>query len=73
MGNINWAFGDGGDARDLGEEAERFGYELREDGKWWNPKDDTDGDTIMTDDQMWQYVDDAIQSRLEDMAWRLAD
>ena len=72
-GNINWAFGDGGDVRDLGEEAERRGYECREDGKWWNPKYDTDGDTVMTEDQMWQYLDDAIQGDLEDMALRELD
>lgn len=71
-GNINWAFGDGGDVPDLGEDAARYGYELREDGKWWNPKDDTDGDTVKTDQQMSEYVEDACQSDLEAMAEREA-
>lgn len=33
-GNINWAFGDGGDVEDLGDAAARYRYEQCEDGKW---------------------------------------
>lgn len=61
-------FGDGGDIEDMSELAERYGYTLREDGKWWNEADDTNGDTIMTDEQMWQYVSDRRESDLEDIA-----
>ena len=61
-------FGDGGDCEDLSELAGRCGYSLREDGKWWNEADDTNGDTVMTDEQMWQYVSDQRESDLEDMA-----
>lgn len=72
-GNINWAFGDGGDVPDLIEEAARYGYELRDDGRWWNPADDTDGDTIKTDAEMWEYVEDAQQADLEAEAERYAE
>lgn len=33
-GNINWAFGDGGDEPDLCEAAEYYGYALHDDGLW---------------------------------------
>ena len=33
-GNINWAFGDGGNVEDLIEAAAHYNYELCEDGKW---------------------------------------
>lgn len=61
-------FGDGGNYEDLSELAERYGYSLGENGKWWNEADDTNGDTIMTDEQMWQYISDRRESDLEDMA-----
>lgn len=68
-GNINWAFGDGDDGSvDLIEVVERYGYSLREDGLWWNKKDDTDGDTVKTDQQMWEYVWDRQDSDAEDWA-----
>ena len=60
--------GDGGDDEDLVEAADRYGYSLRDDGTWWNEADDTDGDTIMTSEQMWQYVSDRREGDLEDMA-----
>lgn len=66
-------FGDGGDGMDLIEEAARYGYELRADGKWWNPADDTDGDTVKTEAEMWDYVEDARQSDSEAMAEREAE
>lgn len=67
-GNINWAYGDGGDVEDLGELAEGYGYSLRPDDKWWNEKDDTDGDTVKTDQEMWQYIWDMRESDAEDWA-----
>lgn len=33
-GNINWAFGDGGDVEDLADVAGSFGYSLGEDDLW---------------------------------------
>lgn len=69
-GNINWAFGDGGDVGDLIEECSRLGYEPlpNDDTRFWHPKDDTDGDTIKTEAEMWQYIEDYQQSVLEDAA-----
>ena len=61
-------FGDGGDVEDLSDLADRYEYSLRADGLWWNEADDTNGDTIMTDEQLWQYIDDCRESDLEDLA-----
>lgn len=61
-------FGDGGDGEDLADAAGRYGYSLRLDGRWWNEADDTDGDTIKTDAEMWQYVWDRRDSGAEDLA-----
>jgi hypothetical protein len=63
-GNINWAFGDGGDVEDLSELASRYGYSLNDDGKW-REVDDEPG---LSDEEMWQYVWDRRESDAEDMA-----
>lgn len=67
-GNINWAFGDGGDEDNLSEVAGQYGYIQHEYQYWWNPDDDTNGDTIKTDQEMWQYVWDRRESEAEDSA-----
>lgn len=66
-------FGDGGDVEDLSEIAGRYDYVPFQDathaeGHWWNPNDDTSGDTIKTDQQMWDYVNDRRESESEDWA-----
>ena len=62
-------FGDGGDGEDLEELAGRYGYSLMLDGfMWWNQDDDTNGDTIKTPEEMWEYVLSRRESDLEDMA-----
>lgn len=60
-------FGDGGDCEDLTECAGRYGYSLRDDGKWWNKDDDTDDDTVMTDEQMWAYISDRREDDLREI------
>jgi hypothetical protein len=63
-GNINWAFGDGGDVEDLVECAERYNYTLCADGKWR----ETDDEPGFTDQEMWRYVEEARESDAEDLA-----
>lgn len=62
-GNINAAFGAGGDVEDLCDLADRYGYSLRDDELWR----ETDDDPGLTDEQMWQYVWDRRESDLEDL------
>ena len=61
-------FGGGGDEEDLFDCAGSYGYVLHKLQYWWSPEDDTDGDTIKTDEQMWQYIWDRRESEAEDMA-----
>ena len=57
-------FGDGGDAEDLSDLAAKYGYQLCSDDLW--REDITEKG--LTDEQMWDYVDDARESDLEDLA-----
>lgn len=63
-GNINWAFGDGGDVEDLCELAERYGYSLHDDNKWRETEDETG----LSDHEMWQYIWDRRDSEAENLA-----
>lgn len=63
-GNINWAFGDGGDVEDLSDVASRYHYNLCSDGRWRETEDDPG----LTDEDMWQYISDRRDSEAEDLA-----
>lgn len=56
----------GGDEECLADLVERYGYSLRDDGKWR----ETDDEPGLTDEEMWQYVWDRRESDAEDMALR---
>jgi hypothetical protein len=56
-------FGDGGDVDDLLELASRSGYALCADGLWR----ETDDEQGLTDDQMWEYVEDRRQGDINDI------
>ena len=59
-GNINWAFGDGDGAEDLGELAEKYDYACGVDGL---RREENCGDELgLTDQQMWQYIWDRRES-----------
>lgn len=65
-------FGDGGDGGDLADSTARYNYEPYSDAKhlegyWWNPKDDTNGDTIKTDEEMWEFIWDRRESEAEEL------
>ena len=43
-----------------------YGYVMKDDDHWWNPKDDTDGDTIISSSVLWEYILDRRASDMED-------
>lgn len=63
-------FGDEGDGMDLIDECTRLGYEPwpQDEAKFWNLKDDTDGDTVKTEEEMWQYIEDRHDEDMEDQS-----
>lgn len=59
-------FGDGGDAEDLFELANKYDYYQADDGKWYETG--CEEEPGLTDEEMWQYVEDKRSSDLEDLA-----